>query len=144
MRGTTQQSERACTYAPLTTLAHPPAHSPAEPFIHHWWLTHIQAMERFAEVSRAAEPQGLANTLWAMGRLRIMPPPAVLRLLLATSYASMYDMTPQVRWTYLFFCVCQGGQGVVGSLCPLCSCAGYGPHVHKCWQDNAADPCIGA
>jgi len=41
--------------------------------------------------------QALANSVWALGKLGVPLPPALLRQLLQASYKDMYSFTLQVR-----------------------------------------------
>jgi len=46
-------------------------------------------------VAGEAEPQGLANVVWALGRLRVRPHPDTLKALLRASYQHLYTMPPE-------------------------------------------------
>jgi len=41
--------------------------------------------------------QALANSVWALGKMEVAPPPKLLRVLLRSTYKEMYNFTPQVR-----------------------------------------------
>ncbi|KAF5826555.1 hypothetical protein DUNSADRAFT_2748, partial [Dunaliella salina] len=52
-------------------------------------------LRRLGVLCHSAQPQALANSVWALGKMGVAVPPNILRRLLQASYRNMYQFTPQ-------------------------------------------------